>query len=58
MMEEGKAGTERENRAPETCGNCGHLGFSFSCVEGYCTLRGMPVDEHASACGDYRPAGG
>lgn len=56
-MEEGREEEERTQGARKTCGSCVHLGFSFSCVEGYCTLRGKPVDEYARACADYRSAG-
>lgn len=39
--------------APDTCERCRHYGFSFSCVEGYCTSKGTPVDGLTGACEEF-----
>jgi hypothetical protein len=56
-MEEKEAKRQPAVPVLKTCGRCAHLGFSFSCVEGYCTRRGKPVEERAPACEDFVPAG-
>lgn len=46
-------GREREaekETIPAACRDCGYYGFSFGCVEGYCTLKGQPVEELAQPC--------
>lgn len=45
----------KELHLPDTCGGCRYFGFSFSCVEGYCTREGKPMEELATACEDFRP---
>lgn len=54
MGREGEEMTERCPEVPGSCQGCAHYGFSFSCVEGYCTLKGAPVDGLGKPCEDFK----